>query len=262
MKTTHVESMEELIFKNRNHDYGAYSLRRNYINHVIIAMFIAVLFTGSALTFPLILNHNAVEPVKGDTIIITVTPFRKAADEPLKPPPAPPTSTVNVPKDLAFRVPKVTDEPAENNDFGKQDMIAATSTSPATDPGSVDFGVPSDIKPEPLMPPYEKPEPMTVVEEMPSFPGGANAMVKFIKDHLKYPSEARETNIKGTVYLNFVVEIDGSVTEVSISRAIGGGCEEEAIRVLKSMPDWIPGKQNGRAVRVRLTLPVKFVLND
>jgi protein TonB len=125
-----------------------------------------------------------------------------------------------------------------------------------------DFNEATEPAPEPVIPAPEKPEPMTVVSEMPSFPGGLASMITFIKSHLRYPREARESNITGTVYLNFVVETDGSITEMVVARPIGGGCEEEAIRVLSSMPKWIPGKQNGRAVRVRLTLPVKFVLND
>ena len=262
MKTTPVESMEELIFRNRNKAYGAYSLRKNYKNNMMIAMFIAILLVGSALTFPIIMTPDKIVPVQGDTITITFEPIHKTDPEPLKPPPDPPASEVKAPKDLALRVPKVTDEPIEPSDFGKQDVLASNSNTPVAAPGSTDFIGAPDARPESLMPPVEKPEPLTIVQEMPSFPGGIDAMIKFIKTHLKYPAEAREMNITGTVYIGFVVETDGSITEISVARPIGGGCEEEAMRVLKSMPNWIAGKQNGRAVRVRLTLPVKFVLSE
>ena len=113
---------------------------------------------------------------------------------------------------------------------------------------------------EPVIPVVEKPEPLTIVQEMPAFPGGVESLKTFLTNHIKYPAEAREMGIQGTVYLSFVVETDGSITNISVLRPVGGNCEEEAIRVLRSMPNWLPGKQNGNAVRVRLNLPVKFTL--
>lgn len=99
-----------------------------------------------------------------------------------------------------------------------------------------------------------------VVESMPSFPGGVNEMMRFLHDQIRYPQLARETGIQGKVFVTFVVEKDGSVTDVSILRGIGGGCDEEAIRVVESMPKWIPGKQRNVPVRVRFNLPIKFTL--
>jgi protein TonB len=99
-----------------------------------------------------------------------------------------------------------------------------------------------------------------VVESSPEFPGGMNMMMKYLRDNLKYPQIARETNIQGRVFVSFVVEIDGSITDVSVLRGIGGGCDEEAVRVVKNMPKWTPGKQRGMPVRVRFNLPVKFTL--
>lgn len=99
-----------------------------------------------------------------------------------------------------------------------------------------------------------------VVESMPSFPGGQAELMKYLSANLKYPSAAKEIGISGRVFLTFVVEKDGSVTDIQILRGIGGGCDEEAIRVVKSMPKWIPGKQRSVPVRVRFNLPVKFTL--
>ena len=99
-----------------------------------------------------------------------------------------------------------------------------------------------------------------IVEEMPSYPGGEAKLMEFVAKNIKYPQIARETGIQGRVFVNFVVEPDGSVSNVSVLRGIGGGCDEEAMRVVKSMPKWKPGKQRGKAVRVQYMLPVNFRL--
>ena len=106
----------------------------------------------------------------------------------------------------------------------------------------------------------EEPDFFRVVESMPSFPGGDVARIRFLKNNLQYPTMARETGIQGRVYITFIVEKDGSLTNIVISKSIGGGCDEEAIRIVKAMPKWIPGKQRGKPVRVQLALPVKFTL--
>lgn len=99
-----------------------------------------------------------------------------------------------------------------------------------------------------------------VVEEMPSFPGGEGEMYKYIGKNIEYPRMAKESGISGRVFVTFVVEKDGSVTDVQVLRGIGGGCDEEAIRVIKSMPSWKPGKQRGKPVRVQYRMPIKFTL--
>ena len=99
-----------------------------------------------------------------------------------------------------------------------------------------------------------------IVEEMPSYPGGDQKLMEFVAKNIKYPQIARETGIQGRVFVGFVVEPDGSVSNVKVLRGIGGGCDEEAMRVVKSMPKWKPGKQRGKAVRVSYMLPVNFKL--
>ena len=100
----------------------------------------------------------------------------------------------------------------------------------------------------------------TVVEEEPSFPGGADKMYEYLYANIKYPQVAKENNITGRVYLSFVVEKDGSIANPKVLRDIGGGCGNEALRVIKSMPKWNPGKQRGKAVRVQYNIPVVFDL--
>lgn len=135
-----------------------------------------------------------------------------------------------------------------------------------------DLEIKSEIDPnakvEPYLPPIplaDEPEvvsndPFVVVEKMPEFPGGDAALFKYLSENIVYPKQAREAGISGTVYITFVIEPDGSVSSVVSQRGVPGGCTEEALRVVNSMPDWIPGKQLGKPVRVRLSLPVKFNL--
>jgi protein TonB len=115
----------------------------------------------------------------------------------------------------------------------------------------------------PVMPPEElgdAPDVHVIVEKMPEFPGGIAAMMNYFGKSIRYPLAAREQNIQGRVFLNFVVEKDGSISNVVVLRGIGGGCDEEAVRVVQEMPKWNPGLQNGKAVRVSFNLPVRFGL--
>ncbi len=114
--------------------------------------------------------------------------------------------------------------------------------------------------------PQEKPSAdktvFEVVEVMPSYTGGQAAMIKFLVENIKYPEEAKKNGVMGTVYITFIVETDGSVSNVKVLRGIGSGCDEEGVRVVSAMPNWIPGKQRGEAVRVQYNLPIKFSLDD
>lgn len=102
----------------------------------------------------------------------------------------------------------------------------------------------------------------TVVETSPSFPGGDEARIRFLTNNIRYPEKAREASVQGTVYITFVVERDGSVSDVRVLRGIGAGCDEEAVRVIKMMPEWSPGKQRGKPVRVQFNMPIKFSLAE
>lgn len=121
-----------------------------------------------------------------------------------------------------------------------------------------EIDAPPAVANEPVQSPDE---PLVIVEVMPEFPGGQEAMFKYISNELKYPEEAKETGVQGRVYVTFVVERDGRITEVKVLRGIGSGCDEEAVRVVKGMPNWTPGTQAGKAVRVRYNLPIRFSLD-
>ena len=96
---------------------------------------------------------------------------------------------------------------------------------------------------------------------MPQYPGGEAAMMEFVAKNVVYPKEAQDKGISGRVFVSFIVEKDGSVSNVELKRGIGGGCDEEAVRVISAMPKWKPGKQNGQVVRVKYTVPLSFSLD-
>lgn len=100
-----------------------------------------------------------------------------------------------------------------------------------------------------------------IVEKMPEFQGGKDAQIKFMATNIKYPQEARKAGIQGMVYVTYVVEKDGSITDVRVLRGIGGGCDEEAVRVINTMPNWMPGTQRGEPVCVQFNLPIRFILD-
>jgi protein TonB len=116
--------------------------------------------------------------------------------------------------------------------------------------------VPQDIEEEEIV----EAEIFTVVESMPEFPGGMAKLMAYLGNNIKYPPLAKESGIQGRVFINFVVETDGRISKVKVLRGIGGGCDEEAVRVVEAMPKWKPGMQRGKPVRVSYNLPVKFTL--
>ena len=130
----------------------------------------------------------------------------------------------------------------------------------------IDVDADEDMEMEEYIPPEEDEEEVaeaeifTVVESMPEFPGGMGELMKYLGTTIKYPPLAKESGIQGRVFINFVVEPNGAISNVKVLRGIGGGCDEEAVRVVEAMPNWKPGKQRGKPVRVSYNLPVKFTL--
>lgn len=159
----------------------------------------------------------------------------------VKPPPPPPPRTVTVLN--------IVEDDVEIEDEIEIDAEADMDTE-------IEEYIPVEMDDDEI----EEAEIFTVVESMPKFPGGEGAMNKYLGKNIEYPQMARESGIHGRVFVTFVVETDGRVTDIKILRGIGGGCDEEALRVVKNMPRWDPGKQRGKPVRVQFNLPIKFTL--
>jgi protein TonB len=222
------------------------------------ALLLSVAILAAGLAYPLVDSYNSKDGIRlgGDTVGIDLLELPKPKDE-VKPeipdaPEAKPETRVR------FVAPEVTSE--EIIDDGglpnMDDLNLASGNIPLDIQAEVTIEKPADV----IIEDPEKAPPVLIVEEMPFYPGGDTERMKFLADNIQYPLQASELNIQGTVYLQFVVDSKGNITDAKILRGIGGGCEEEALRVIKMMPQWHPGRQNGKSVRVLYTMPVSFKL--
>jgi protein TonB len=251
----------DILYDNRNKQYGGYVLRKYYERRMItgILSVTAVALLLSAYTF-----------IKKDPLIMAMpdlgTKDHKLSEVifeilPPKPPIIEPPAIQAAKPTVAFTVPVIKNDdvadptkPIENP--GDKDPGKATTEGDPTGTPSVTSGTGPTTAPtlpaEPVIT-----TPIFIADVMPEFNGDINA---YLNRHTRYPEPARENHIQGKVIVQFVVDENGQVTVAKIMRGIGGGCNEEALRVVRSMPKWKPGKQNGRAVKVYFTLPIHFVL--
>jgi protein TonB len=196
--------------------------------------------------------------VKMDMTQIDLTPPTEKNEPPPPPPPPPPP----VAETIKFTPPVIKDDAKEEEPPPPQEKVAETNVGTVTQAGTgEDVVVPGDGAG--TGPVEEKaPEIFTVVEQMPEFPGGPAEMMKYIQKNIHYPEMAKEAGIQGKCFVKFVVEPDGTISNVEVLKGVSGGsdCDKEAVRVVKSMPKWSAGKQNGRAVRVWFNLPIVFRL--
>ncbi len=257
MKTIRIESLEDLVFRDKNKLYGAYFLQKRYHRYITLSLVFATFLFISALTYPLIASYRFKGTVNKENKVIEVPLLPKPNDiiAPKQLPP-PPVSE----KKFKFVVPTIIDSAKEDNGLGVQDLLAdnkpqkldtmveITGSTIDNDHNTGTIEVPDNSEPQAWVP------------EMPVFGAGNADLYRYLSENLRYPRLAVETDISGYVYLTFVVEKDGSISNVTVVRGIGAGCDEEAVRVVKSMPRWTPGKNNGIPVRVLFKLPVKFTL--
>jgi protein TonB len=254
-KKNQPESFEEIIFKNRNKAYGAFLLRKSYSRTVTVAAIITLFVFSFLVSWAMWSVKTRGMGLPPDRYIPMDTTMIIDIDQP---PDLPPEKELHPPAKTFFK-PVVVDSAIDNTIATQGELEGNTNTSLPLpdDPGKTDSVV---IRPDPV--PLPDPEKVFIsVEEKPEFPGGDTERVKFLINNLTYPLEAKEVGVSGTVYLGFVVERDGSISNITLLRGIGGGCDEEAIRVVKMMPKWKPGMQQGHEVRVQFMLPIKFTLH-
>ena len=253
MGNQRVESLEEIVFKTRNKEYGAYDLRKKYKKYTTIALVIGIFAILAAVAYPVIAAYIN----KSRIIIEDKSVGAEMLDIPkeeLPPPPPPPPPPPDVVQQQRFVAPVVTTDSVETQMITQDDL----STKPTEAPSAEEIKV-EEVKEQVIQQEAPK-EIFTVVEEQPGYPGGDEARIKYLQENIKYPDEAKELGVQGKVFVTFVVEVDGSISDVRVLRGIGAGCDEEAIRVVRNMPRWVPGKQRGVPVRVQFNLPIKFTL--
>lgn len=252
---TNSPKLEDIIFEGRNKDYGAYHLRKLYNKNMIRAMMIAVFLFLAGVSAPLIASlfrHEAKVNIVDERIVDDLSPIKK--DEQIKDLPK-----LQEKKRPVYSVPRVTID--ADPDAGLDDLMDDAQNKPPVDTSGNVFIVDEPDVDKRIIDIPEIETPSTVVEEMPEFPGGEAARIRFLNENIVYPRQAREVGIEGKVFVTFVVEKDGSITGIALLRGIGGGCDEEALKAIKAMPKWKPGRQNGKEVRVQLNLPVNFILH-
>jgi periplasmic protein TonB len=251
-----VEPMDEIVFEHRNKLYGAYYLRRLYNKHVTRALLISIAILLVGLAYPLVSSFYALRRAKyiEKSVSAEMMKMDRPKEEAPPPPPPPPEA---LEQKVKFVAPVVTtDSVVETPDIFNQDDLNKKTVNEAV---AVEEVV--EAPKEEVIEVEEAKPIFTIVEEMPSFPGGEGELAKFLGANIVYPQIAKESGIQGTVYVSFVVDSKGKVTDVKVLRGIGGGCDEEALRVVRMMPSWHPGKQNGQSVRVQFNMPIRFTLN-
>lgn len=255
------DNRNDIVFVGRNQAYGAYQIRKEYTKVVSIIVGGMLVFSLAVFGLKLFLDRktdDTLKDVKLDVTQIDLTPPVDKSEPPPPPPPPPPP----VVETIKFVPPVIKDDAVEDEPPPPQEKVAETNVGTTTQEGSGDeVAVPTEGTG--TGPVEEKaPEIFTVVEQMPEFPGGAGEMMKYIQKNIHYPEIEKEAGITGKCFVKFVVEQDGSISNVEILKGVAGGpgCDKEAVRVIKSMPKWNIGKQNGRPVRVYFNVPISFKL--
>ncbi|MBL7782375.1 MAG: energy transducer TonB [Saprospiraceae bacterium] len=264
----------DIVFAHRNRAYGAYALRREYPVNLGKALGFGLLLIGLFIALPHIVKaFSGLVPEK--TVVydgeIVLGPPPDIDVPPPTPPPPPATpppparATVRFVPPVVMEDDKAQEEPPQAVELV---LIDNAQVGVVNQTGTTD-GPPDDINPDDfagagvIVSQVKKEEEIYDgfgVNKMPGFPGGERDLMAYMAKNIEYPALAKENNIQGTVVLGFVVGKDGTINDVSILKDIGGGCGKEALRVVRSMPAWIPGEANGHAVKVRFTLPVRFKL--
>lgn len=263
-------TLDDIIFKDKNREFGAFVLRTTYPKVIKRSVILgSSLFVGALLLAAfwkqITANNNDKTEITADLVKVEAPPPPKKVELPPPPPPPPPkeipkvTTTKFLPPEIKHDEEVQKPEPPPEEVKGN----TANETVKGVDE-SYEAPVDPDAKSEaPVEPPQPKEEEIfTAVEQQAEFPGGIAGFARYLQRNLKYPAAAQRANVQGKVYVQFVINTDGSVQDVSVIKSVGFGCDEEAIRVIKSGPRWNPGKQSGRAVRSRFTQPITFQLSE
>lgn len=265
-------SMDDIVFEERNKSYGAYQIRKDFQKNFAVAMvasgiFIALMaFSPDIYGFIVkILGSKKVEVVEEEKMQEVIL-----EDIPLDPEtPPPPALEIPPPKVEMIRflppeikpdnevkkeeIPPTQEDLEEKKNIGSENQEGDTSLNVAIDDGPKGNQIVDDAGDDQVY---------TAVEEDAEFPGGNEAMAKFLQKNLVYPKKAERMEIQGRVIVYFEIDKEGHVTNIKLHKGFNDECDAEALRVVKMMPQWKPAKQNGRNVRVRRTIPVKFKLPD
>jgi protein TonB len=247
-----IPGLDELAFEGRNKDYGAYSLRKKYPRVLLISLLSGIVIVSLVILISWLAYYfEPMQLVEGDMMYeveyYSMSPppddetsqLAQAFARPEQEPELAPVVTDSVKVEEKKPPEEKIEEPAENEKLNTDSAATTGGSGQGTGVGD-DTGLASAI------------------DVYPRYPGGDESRLYYLRRQVKYPDAALKAFIQGVVMVVFVVEVDGSVSNVDVAKRIGGGCDEEAIRVTKEMPRWEPGKRNGKAVRVMVRMPIVF----
>jgi len=251
-KNEKAPGFDEIIFENRNKNYGAYDLRKRYNSATSLSILGGVAFFSLLMIALSFSTEEGTASTGLKTVIIEISdPIiqEKITPPELKPPPEPSDVT-------RYLEPVVVTDTSQITSY----IPITDELIETTEDGEITMDVKVIVNPDPVIIP--EPEPFIVVEESPEYPGGTTALLKFIGENIRYPAEALNNNIQGRVILKFVVNTDGSADRIEILRGVDPLLDNEAVRVVSTITGFKPGKQGGMPVPVWFTLPVIFILED
>jgi protein TonB len=249
---------DDLLFQSRNRDYGAYQLRKRYNSVVVTGILIASVIVSLAVILPFVLTPRS------DNVLIGTGNFTQLDMENLEapreeiyvPPSPPPRQAVQVEEIVKYVPPVVVDSVSseEKTQLSTDEYLNQTTYEKVDEKGT---GTGDNLMGQDGT---ETDEPFFLVEVMPSFKGGGLEKFRdWVQKRTSYPQQAIDRKIRGTVYLTFIVEKDGSVSNVTVVRGVDPLLDDEAIKAISESPKWTPGLQRGEPVRVRYSIPLNFM---
>ena len=264
----------ELVFDGRNKEYGAYVLRketgmRNIKSMLLVFAVIIAIMAGVAAKVAIENAFPKKVAIETDVELTKLAEKKEAKVEKKAPVKVEEQKVVEkVKSSVKFTPPviKKDDEVKPEEELKSQEDLNKTNTAigsfdvKGNDETGGEVLKAKEVIAQPEPPKEEETKVFEVVEVMPTFPGGQQALFEWLSKNIKYPVVAEENGVQGRVIVTFVVERNGSITDVQVAKSVDPSLDKEAVRVVKAMPHWIPGKQNGSAVRVKFTLPVTFRL--
>ncbi len=263
----------DLVFEGKNHAYGAYQLRKDTGKRNVMSLLVMFAIGVAIAAFVAIKGvvENAMKSdvaIEADVELAKLAEKKEAKVEKKEEPKVEKIEVERVKSSVKFVPPviKKDDEVKPEEELKSQEELNKTNTAigafdvKGNDEAAGEVLKAKEVIAQPEPPKEEETKVFDVVEQMPSFPGGQSALLQYLSSNIKYPVVAEENGVQGRVIVTFVVEKDGSITDVRVVKSVDPSLDKEAQRVVKSMPKWIPGKQNGSAVRVKYTVPVTFRL--
>ncbi len=266
---------EDIVFEYRNKDYGAYRLRHLYPRNIFIAVSSVVAVALLLFIIPMFFGKTEeAEPVQEKKSAKMVYYAELAAPPPIEkaytPPPQTTVQKQTVRKVVKYVAPKVTKaeveevedvpttEEVNNNVIGTQN-VEGTGDVVYDEPIQVEAPPEPEPEPEPVK---EEKIVYTTVQKKPEYPGGQEALFKYLRDNMIYPQVSLDNGVQGTVVVQFTVDEKGELSDLIVARSLDRSCDQEAIRVIQNMPKWEAGEQNGKKVCVRYTMPIRFVMTS